>query len=315
MRSDRVKRPCNGNYAGRVMGNMPHLANKSDLFPLIKGFSCGEFRYSVLDNGKYIRTHWLSLREAHGATVLQKYCTSSAGRPQCQACGCHGPAFSRQRILRPVRSALSKVRDAAQGPCRWHVCGRVGQAIRIFPRCLLSSNASLSEGWIARPSPQEARTETSAQMLFGSHAVDRRAEAGGPGMLLVTTGRQYSTTARYHYSPPQYRARYPGARKKGASSPKSPMNASPIPLWEARYEAVRSATIEAISDAWGCILIMRRGLTAWLHAWPIENQDRAEPCRPGSAEFSLPNSKYSGNDGIVHIVARMVVTSAVAGAL
>jgi hypothetical protein len=94
------------------------------------------------------------------------------------------------------------------------------------------------------------------------------------------------------------------------------MNAAPNPLWEARYEAVRATTLGAIADAWGCILIMRQGLAAWLHAWPIDSQDdRPESWRSGSAEASTQSTECSGNDGIVHIVARMVLSSAAAGAL
>jgi hypothetical protein len=88
-----------------------------------------------------------------------------------------------------------------------------------------------------------------------------------------------------------------------------------MPPWEIRYEAVRSAILGAIADAWGCILIMRQGLAAWLHAWPIDSADgRLEQRDPLIAEGTIPSTDHGHLAGIVPIVANMALASVLAGA-
>ncbi len=154
-------------------------------------------------------------------------------------------------------------------------------------------------------------------MLSGRHAIDLRIAAGGSSVFFRTVGNAYSKTAGNHHSPAQHRASHPGARKKGAPSISRPLiGVTPVAPWETRYEAVRSAILGALADAWGCVLIMRQGLAAWLQAWPIDSAgDRSEQRSSEVAEGTVLGADHGRLAGIAPIVANMALSTVIAGVL
>jgi hypothetical protein len=68
----------------------------------------------------------------------------------------------------------------------------------------------------------------------------------------------------------------------------------PDELWATRYEAMRKrATAEScpINDSYGYALLIRRGLVAWMKAWPRATQEppRNPGSGPGIDRFTVPS--------------------------
>jgi len=87
---------------------------------------------------------------------------------------------------------------------------------------------------------------------------------------------------------------------------------APDDPWVARYEDLRRTAMDGARSpgaSWGLALFVRRGLTAWMHAWPQqENDNPPEPrlSSPGDSSLPLPASL---TEQLVTVLASMVFTA------
>jgi hypothetical protein len=75
---------------------------------------------------------------------------------------------------------------------------------------------------------------------------------------------------------------------------KNPVGAEfPSPQsWTARYEELRrQVLVEPEGGGWGRALLLRRGLVAWMEAWPSDEgarQEASKPAQPLAEATTLP---------------------------
>lgn len=82
--------------------------------------------------------------------------------------------------------------------------------------------------------------------------------------------------------------------------------------WTTRYEDLRRTAINgawSASGSWGLSLFMRRGLSAWMHAWPQRVGD--DPPVPEPVLPSVPSTALSSSLSmqLVTVLANMVLTA------
>jgi hypothetical protein len=79
-----------------------------------------------------------------------------------------------------------------------------------------------------------------------------------------------------------------------------------------RYEDLRrtvTSEIWSTSGSWGLTLLLRRGLSAWMHAWPQE-VDTAPPIpQPALPSVSRPAVSTSFGPQLVTVLANMILTA------
>lgn len=78
--------------------------------------------------------------------------------------------------------------------------------------------------------------------------------------------------------------------------------------WTTRYEELRRQILaEPAGGGWGRALLLRRGLLAWMQAWPIDDsadQKAAKPAEPSATATTLP-AGLSGE--ITRVLVNMIL--------
>jgi len=80
--------------------------------------------------------------------------------------------------------------------------------------------------------------------------------------------------------------------------------------WAARYEQLRQQAIAGSSGGWGLALFCRRGLVAWMRAWPSPLPSQiTQPDAPSIQEGESPRIAIepSLREPLVHLLAGMIL--------
>jgi hypothetical protein len=81
--------------------------------------------------------------------------------------------------------------------------------------------------------------------------------------------------------------------------------------WAQRYEQVRALALAGShGGGWGLALLCRRGLVAWMRAWPDDEQPPLQHAAAVPPECSMPFSfTPSLRDSLVCLMAGMIIHS------
>src|SRR5262245_22774897 len=184
------------------------------------------------------------------------------------------PLVPPRRVLRPARPGAGQVRDAAPRPRRGVRRHRGHSGLRVLPSRLLSGPGALPPRRPAGLDPATTRTPSCPQTL----RPHRRFPAPTPASRSVAPSRRArgagSRAVRPRGPSPQHRTRLGAPTKKSPLIPEVPRDQVPVlpdELWTPRYEAMRKRAMAksgSVDNSYGYALLIRRGLVAWMKAWP-----------------------------------------------
>lgn len=217
------------------------------------------------------------------------------------------------RVLRSARCAPGQIRDASSCSGRGRLHHSRRSRLRIFPAGFLSGADSLSTTRLARLDPAASRTTSGSQTL-------RRCS----GLRATTPDPKPSTTSCYSVRVDRGSVRPDRASTQprtgtGTAAKKNALNLGACPAnadnpWTGRYEDLRRQVQEEgsapRSGGWGRALVIRRGLAAWMHAWPRHlTATLREPRAPAPPPLQEPHIPAVLRPQVTHILVNMILST------
>src|SRR5262245_34743502 len=218
-------------------------------------------RHNYTDNGY---TASPSRRESRSASRLRGAASSSRGGPR--------PALWITRVFRCPGSGAGEIRNAAAGRCRGAARQPDGRGVRLFPAHLLSSADRVQGAGPARVGAAQARAARGAQTRRRRDGLCDRVADRRPRPAHTGPARPYSA-ALWPRRPSAHRGARPPARGKKTTLTVPALVAVdiPKPVLVSSYETLRRVALGPSGPddgpRLGFTLLLRQGMTAWLHAW------------------------------------------------
>src|SRR5262249_24273059 len=184
------------------------------------------------------------------------------------------PLVPPQRVLRPARPGASQVRDAAPRARRGVLSHRGHSGVGVLPSRLLSGPGALPPRRPAGLDPSTTQTPPRPQTLRPRRRFPAPTPASRPLAPSLGALGAGARALRPRGPSPQHRTRLGAPTKKSPLIPDVPQDQVPVlpdELWTTRYEAMRKRAMAqsgSIGNSYGYALLIRRGLVAWMKAWP-----------------------------------------------